>query len=277
VNYAAWREVAEDVFMRSYRNLDLNIVVVRSDGELMLVDSRSSPAEARELVSDLRQFAPAAVRALVNSHAHFDHTFGNQVFGSLSVPIYGHHLVPAHLDDYERPRLAAWRAGSGSEPPRDWADVVITAPSELVNSRQTVALGTRMVELIPLGRGHTDNDLVLRVADSDTWIVGDVIEASGPPMFGSGCFPLELPATLHGLLAEIKPADTIVPGHGPVVDRGFAAAQLRDLSTMAEQLRSIHAAGATVEEALNQDNWPFPVEGLKLAITRAFTSLSTNH
>jgi hypothetical protein len=35
---------------------------VRNGGELMLVDSRSSPAEAREVLSDLSQFAPAAVR-----------------------------------------------------------------------------------------------------------------------------------------------------------------------------------------------------------------------
>ena len=46
--------------------------------------------------------------------------------------------------------------------------------------------------------GHTDTDLVVHVPDADTWVVGDVIEASGSPMFGSGCYPLEFPGSLWG-------------------------------------------------------------------------------
>ncbi len=55
----------------------------------------------------------APVRWVVNTHAHFDHTFGNARFGPASdigAPIYGHDLVPAHLDQYERPMLADWAA-----------------------------------------------------------------------------------------------------------------------------------------------------------------------
>jgi hypothetical protein len=42
---------------------------------------------------------------------------------------------------------------------------------------------------------------VVHVPDAETWVVGDVIEASGPPMFGSGCYPLEFPGSLRGLLS----------------------------------------------------------------------------
>jgi glyoxylase-like metal-dependent hydrolase (beta-lactamase superfamily II) len=36
-----------------------------------------------------------------------------------------------------------------------------------------------------LGRGHTDNDLLVHVPDASAWLVGDVLEESGPPMYGS--------------------------------------------------------------------------------------------
>lgn len=113
--------MATNVFVGVYDHLDVNICVIRGDAELLVVDSRSSPCEAAELEADLQTFAPARVRVLVNTHAHFDHTFGNQRFGpgsALDVPIYGHHLLPAHLDQYERLRLAAWHAGTGGEPDR---------------------------------------------------------------------------------------------------------------------------------------------------------------
>jgi glyoxylase-like metal-dependent hydrolase (beta-lactamase superfamily II) len=273
----SWREVAADVFVRAYDHLDVNSCVIRGGQDLLLVDSRSSPPEAAELEEELEVFAPARVRVLVNTHAHFDHTFGNQQFGpgsALDVPIYGHHRLPAHLDEYERPRLAAWRAGTGDEPPRDWHDVRITAPSRLLAEPHRLAIGDRVVELHPLGPGHTDTDLVVHVPDAGTWIVGDVVEASGPPMYGSGCFPLELSEQLASLLRQLGDADVVVPGHGPVVDRAFVQAQHVEVEQVAEQLRRSHRSGETVEQALaDQDRWPFPVEGLELAVHRAFHAL----
>jgi len=83
-------------------------------------------------------------------------------------------------------------------------------------------VGDRAVHLIPLGPGHTDTDLVVNVPDAHAWLVGDVVEASGPPMYGSGCFPLGLPLQLAFLLNEVTDADVVVPGHGqaPGADGG---------------------------------------------------------
>lgn len=266
--------------MRSYEHLDINISVVRSGGDLLLVDSRSSPIEAAELEADLQLFNPARVRTLVNTHAHFDHTFGNQQFGPgsiLDVPVYGHRLLPTHLDQYERPRLAAWRAGTGGEPDRGWQDLRVTGPTHLVATRQPLQVGDRTVELYPLGRGHTDTDLVVHVPDAHAWIVGDVVEASGPPMYGSGCFPLELPHQLAFLLGEIQTTDVVVPGHGPVVDWTFIESQHAEVERLAQQIRLAKLRGDTVEQALaNQDHWPFPVQGLELALQRGYLALDAD-
>ena len=277
----SWREVADEIFVRSYDHLEINICVVRGGDELLLVDTRSSPVEAAELAADLDAFAPATVRLLVNTHAHFDHTFGNQQFGLDSATpavIMGHHRLPAHFDRYERPRLAAWRAGVGDEPTRDWGDLTITDPTRLVDAPELLQIGRRTVELQPLSPGHTDTDLVLHVPDARTWIVGDVVEASGPPMYGSGCFPLQHPDQLSGLLAQIGDSDLVVPGHGTMVDRAFIAAQLDDVARFAEQLRLAHRAGESVEQALRDPaRWPFPVDGLALAVQRGYESLDREH
>ena len=277
VRRSQWIEVAPEVFVHAYDHLEINITVVRDGGDLLLVDSRSSPIEAAELQVDLEEFAPGRVQLLVNTHAHFDHTFGNQSFGPDSTPsvsIYGHHLLPAHLDEYERPRLAAWRADGGGEPDREWHDLRITPPDRLVTTSQPVRVGGRTVILHPLGPGHTDTDLVLHVPDGHVWIVGDVVEASGPPMYGSGCFPLELPDQLAFLLGELDDRDVVVPGHGPVVGRAFVASQLAEVERLAQQIRSAHLCGDSVEQALaDQGRWPLPVGGLELAVRRAYAHL----
>lgn len=67
-----WNEVAAGVFQRRYQPLDVSVCVV---------DTRSSPRQADELLTDLRELGGLPVRWVVSTHADFDHCFGNQRFG----------------------------------------------------------------------------------------------------------------------------------------------------------------------------------------------------
>jgi len=174
---ATWQEVADGVFQRRYQPLDVSVCVVRGTGGLLVADTRSSHRQADEIRADLWQLGTLPVRWVVNTHAHFDHTFGNARFGPASdigAPIYGHERVPAHLDAYER-RVLAELIAEAEEDPGEWREVVITPPTVLVGAAMTLDLGGRAVELRYLGRGHTDNDLLVHVPDAGAWLAGDLI------------------------------------------------------------------------------------------------------
>lgn len=272
-----WLEVADDVYQRRYHPLDVNVCVVRGGEGLLVVDTRSSHREADEIIADLAAFGPRPVRWVVNTHAHFDHTFGNYRFGpesAVNVPIYGHERVPAHHDRYERAMLARWIA-DGEEPLEDWKAVVITAPTELVGERTSLDLGERVVEMRHLGRGHTDNDLLIHVPDAATWLVGDLVEESGPPMYGSGSFPLEWPGTLATLCEQLEEGATVVPGHGVAVNAAFAAVQRVELQRVADLIVELHAAGVPAERAVEAggERWPFPAQGMARAVEDGYRHL----
>jgi len=272
-----WNEVADAVYQRRYDPLDVSVCVVRGAGGLLLVDTRSSHREADEIRADLRAFGDVAVRWVVNTHAHYDHCFGNARFGrgsAVGAPIYGHRGIPAHLDAYERPRLQDWIA-RGVEPVADWREVVITPPDVLVDASATIDVGDREVRLLHLGRGHTDNDLVVHVPDAGAWLVGDLVEESGPPMYGSGSFPLEWPATVAALARRLGPDTTVVPGHGAPVGRAFVVRQQGDLQRVAEVIVDLHAAGVPADAAPAQGRgrWPFPEDGMVTAVTDAYRQL----
>jgi glyoxylase-like metal-dependent hydrolase (beta-lactamase superfamily II) len=259
---SGWTEVGDGVLQRRYDPLDISICVVRGGDGLLLVDTRCSPAEADEIRRDLAELGDVPVRRVVNTHAHFDHTFGNQRFAD--VPILGHAGLPAHLDAYER-AMAAERP-----------DVEITPPTELVGDRHVLDAGGRAVELLHLGRGHTDHDLLLHVPDAGVWLVGDVVEESGPPMYGSGCIPLEWPGTITALLGRLTGDDVVVPGHGAPVDRGFVARQQAELAALADLVRALHAAGVRASDAVAEggDRWPFPpAAGLDHAVAAGYRAL----
>jgi glyoxylase-like metal-dependent hydrolase (beta-lactamase superfamily II) len=273
-----WNEVAAGVFQRRYNPLDVSVCVIRGSDGLAVVDTRSSPRQADEIRADVRELGSAPVRWVINTHGHFDHCFGNQRFGpgsDLNVPIYGHVRVPAFLDKFERPGLAEAIA-SGEEPADEWREVVITPPTELVGDSRTLDLGDRAVDMLHLGRGHTDNDLLLHIPDAAAWLVGDVIEESGPPCYGAGSFPMDWPDTVSRLLALVGDGDVLVPGHGAPVGAGFARAQQQQLATVAELIRELHSDGVPAGKAAaaGGGRWPLPEDQLAPAIETGYAQLS---
>jgi glyoxylase-like metal-dependent hydrolase (beta-lactamase superfamily II) len=273
-----WDEIAMGVFQRRYPPLDVSVCVIRGSDGFAVVDTRSSPKQADEICADLRELGNSPVRWVVNTHAHFDHSFGNQRFGpdsEVNAPIYGHVRVPAHLEEYERPLLAKLIA-KGEEPVEEWRAVVITPPTVLVGERYALDLGDRTVDLLHLGRGHTDNDLMLHIPDAAAWLLGDLVEESGPPCYGPESFPLEWPVTVAHLLVLLDPGDVLVPGHGRPVGQSFVAAQHAQLAGVANLIRELHDAGVPVSRAADEGgrSWPVPVDALTDAIEAGYAQLS---
>jgi glyoxylase-like metal-dependent hydrolase (beta-lactamase superfamily II) len=274
---AAWEEVADGVFRRRYQPHDVSVCAVRGRDGLLIADTRSSHRQADEIRADLRELGTLPVRWVVNTHAHFDHTFGNARFGpasDLGAPIFGHELIPAHLDAYER-RVLTELIAEDEERTGEWREVVITPPTVLVGDAMTLDLGGTVAELLYLGRGHTDNDLLVHLPASGVWLTGDLVEESGPPVYGPDSFPLDWPATMGRLQAVLSEGDLLVPGHGAVVGPAFAAAQREQLTAVATLITELHAAGVPAARAVAQGGgrWPFPADRLAEAVRNGYAQL----
>ncbi|MET4159459.1 MBL fold metallo-hydrolase [Agromyces sp. PvR057] len=272
----AWITVADGVHQRRGGPFDLSVVVVEGADGLLVVDAGADPAEGAEILADIRSRFDRPVLGLVNTHAHFDHTFGNQVFRApaTEVPIHGHAAIARHFERYEAPRLAAWRLDPSREPGRAWADVELVPPTHPIEAPVELDLGGRTVHLLPQPPAHSDTDLVLFVPEVRVWVLGDLVEESGPPMYGSGSYPLAWPVVLGALGARMREGDLVVPGHGAIVDRAFVARQAGMLGLIAERLAQAYSRGLSVDAALAAHaEWPVPPEGLIGAVERAYLAL----
>src|SRR3954471_20806441 len=66
-----------------------NSPIIVTDTEAIVIDSEITPAAARALIADLKAITDKPVRYVIDSHYHYDHAHGNQVFGP-EVQIIGH-------------------------------------------------------------------------------------------------------------------------------------------------------------------------------------------
>ena len=83
-----WLELGEDVFVRRYAFYDQNIGLILGRSEALVIDTRSTYRQAREIQEHVRELTDAPIGVVVDTHGHFDHAFGNAVFRPAT--IWGH-------------------------------------------------------------------------------------------------------------------------------------------------------------------------------------------
>lgn len=262
-----WTEIGERVFVRRYEFFDQDIVAILGGSGALVVDTRSTPAQAREILEDLRELGSPKVGVVVNTHGHFDHAFGNAVFRP--AVIWGHERCAAMVrltGERQRSRVA----GRMPELATELADVVLDPPEMTFNERASIDLDGRPIELIYLGRGHTDNDIVVRIPDADVLCAGDLVENGAPPSFGDG-FPMDWPETLSRVLPLVGERTVVVPGHGAYADRAFVEATLAGISAVADLATRVHAGVLALEAAV--DGAPYSAAPARAALDRALAQL----
>lgn len=269
-------EIGDRCWVARHPFQDVNVSVVAGAAGLVVIDTLSSTRMGQQLLDDVRRLSSAPILAAINTHAHFDHSFGNSAFAAAQIELICHDgaaaELPSHADliraqaaDDSAPEHAAIRA----------TEVVV--PTRTFSSALALDLGERQVELVHPGRGHTGGDLVVRVPDADVLFAGDLVEESAArdavPGFGSDCFPVEWPASLDLVIGLLDPASVVVPGHGSPVDLDYVREQRSQIGTVAETIRDLAGRGVPLDQALSSAPWPYPVEALADAVRRGYAQL----
>ena len=259
-----WREIADRIYVRRYRFYDQSIGAIVGRSGVAIVDTRSVPSQAEEIRSDLRELTTLPV-TVVNTHHHYDHTFGNANFRPCA--IWGHVRCAEamrRVGETERTSIAKNVPDLAAE----LAAVVIDPPDRTFDTTAAVDLGDRQLDLRYLGRGHTDDDIVVLVPDAGVLFAGDLLENGATPYFGDG-FPLDWPATA-GALRDLV-TGPVVPGHGEPADIGFAERQVAEFEANAALARRVHAGELALDDAIGAS--PYPSAAAREPLERALAQL----
>lgn len=219
-----------------------NSLVVVNEDDVVIVDSHVTPARARQLREAVKAVSDNPITTLINSHHHWDHAHGNQVFDDL--PIIGHEFTymklatapleePTYIDGVNGNARTIARVSGQIQSEQnaerkadleaylemfsahvlDFDEIAPIPPTLTMNDKMTLHRGDREMEIMFLGRAHTGGDVVVYFPQDKLVYTGDMAFA-GPSYLGDG-YVDEWPDTLERLKA--LDFDTFVPGHGPPV------------------------------------------------------------
>src|SRR6188508_3389335 len=244
-------EVADGIFLfrtAPYGEVGLDgnsIAIIGSDGVLVF-DTNGTPSAAAAVLAQIRTLTAQPVRYVVNSHWHWDHWYGTEVYAKAypDLKVIAHEKtklmmagpaiefnkpgleqqLPGYLASIEQ-RIA--KAETATPPPANLpqlqqalADgkffleqknsVHHTLPNQTYTGSLTLKLGTREIQVLHHDRAITPGDSFLYLPKEKIVIAGDLL--INPVTFALSSYPTGWIKTLEYI--DSLDASIIVPGHG---------------------------------------------------------------
>jgi glyoxylase-like metal-dependent hydrolase (beta-lactamase superfamily II) len=223
-----------------------NVVVLRGDDGLLLVDGGAA-ADSRALLALLDgQFPRLPVRQLLNTHWHLAHTGLNAAARRQGAEVLAHENTRLWMSTVVNSRWEDRLYPAQPEPARP--------TRTFYDGVQTLEFAGEKIDYALLPQAHTDGDLYVRFRNADVVVAGDV--------FAPGHYPIVDSATngwLGGMHAGLKTLAGLgtertrfVPGTGPVGGLAELKAQQELCYTVLTRIGESYYKGETWEQLLAQ-------------------------
>jgi glyoxylase-like metal-dependent hydrolase (beta-lactamase superfamily II) len=180
---------------------------------------------ARWLKAEIARRFAQPVRYLVYSHDHADHISGGEVFADTAT-VVAHDNAKAAIIGEKRPTAV---------------------PAVTFSEWMTIELGGTVVELVYVGRNHSDNSVVMRFPRERVLFAVDFIPVNS---LAFRDFPdAYMPDWIESLRrVETMDFDVLAPGHGPLGTRANVTAFREYLQELHDAVLRSAREGKSLEE-----------------------------
>jgi len=252
--------------------LDGNSIAVVSNDGVLVFDTNGTPAAASAVLAQIRTLTDKPVTFVVNSHWHWDHWYGTEVYKQAfpGVQVIAQDRTRALMAgpalDFNRPGLERQLPGyitmleqKGTSDPRvqerleearffldQKKNARHVLPDVTFDRRLDLTLGGRRIEVRHHDRAVTPGDTFLFLPDERVLITGDLLV--NPIPFALSSYPRGWLATLEAL--DALDAAIIVPGHGaPLRDEALLHATTAVFRELLARGADAKARGLDVHQA----------------------------
>ncbi|MFN8340539.1 MAG: MBL fold metallo-hydrolase [Cyclobacteriaceae bacterium] len=217
-----------------------NIGLLRGKDGLILVDDQFAPLSDR-IREAAKTIDPTAIRFLINTHIHGDHTGGNENFKRQGITILAHDAVRDRMKTEQ-----VNKAMNQTTPPRDpdaW-------PVVTFGSKMSIHLNDEDIDLIHIASGHTDGDIVVHFRNANVLHTGDAFVRYGFPFIdvSSGGSVNGFITSLDGILALINDQTRVIPGHGEVATKADVKLFRDRITRIRDEVAAALKKGMKVED-----------------------------
>ena len=215
---------------------------VGDDGVFLIDDQFATNAEVN--LAKIEELTKGKPKYLINTHWHFDHAGGNEVFGKAGATIFASDKVRKRLTG----EIPSQSRGAPAVPAAKSALPVVTFVDgiDFHLNGQTI----RAVRA-PLP-AHTDGDTLIYFVEADVLHTGDTYMKDRYPFVdtGSGGTQAGFIAAIEKALSIAGPNTKVIPGHGELATKADLQAALDMHKGARAAVEALVKSGKTLEEAV---------------------------
>ncbi|MDP6688695.1 MAG: MBL fold metallo-hydrolase [Alphaproteobacteria bacterium] len=216
-------KISGDLY-RFQNNFHYSVFLVTADG-VMVTDPINAGA-ARWLKAEIAKRFAKPIRYVIYSHDHRDHIAGGEVFAEDGALVVAHERAKAVIIGEKRPTAV---------------------PQITFRRKLTLELGGQVVELVHVGRNHSNNMIVMRFPKERVLFAVDFIPVKTVPY--RNLSDSYLPEWIRSLRrVEFMDFDILAPGHGAMGTKADVAAMRGYLTDLYKQVLAQARMGKSLAE-----------------------------
>lgn len=262
--------------MDEFEGMEVDAYIVITDRYIVVLDTMLRPEDAAQMMSMVQDSLTGREVLVVNSHADWDHAWGNSYFT-------GEHAASIIAQEKCRVRLQSQEA---SEELADYQrryplfrSVVLTPPTITFDSHLTIYGGDLTIELIPAPGHHLDH-IAAWIPELRLLLAFDAVEMPLPCIENAACVP-HMFATLEHFIA-LEP-QRVLCSHGKTTSPELVKENLAYLREIERRCQTLLAnrcpTEAELEHADELIHFPFDeaIAGKAEQIDRTFYTWAHNN
>lgn len=219
-----------------------DIAFVETSEGLVVIDAGTNPTTSRAALDAVREHLDAPIRAVLVTHAHWDHVGGIETFAGAGVEVVaqaGYHRQLARMNA-GAPHFAYFFGEA--QPPE-----LALSPTRTIEAETELTIGGVLFRLLPVSGGETEDAMLVYLPDRGVLFVGDAfMPYLGAPFVAEGS-PEGFVAAL-ARVRELEPS-LLVHGHAPLT-QSFPIEVFEPLGVALEEVRARTVAGIQRGEGL---------------------------
>ncbi|GAA1321502.1 hypothetical protein GCM10009647_054610 [Streptomyces sanglieri] len=239
------------------------------------IDTPYDAVLAGQFLTESTKRLPDGVQVdrVIVTHANGDHFWGAGVLPDAEIIATREAREHIHYEPTPKQQHALVASGDPATPlggylarhfgPFDWSRTEPVMPTTYFTGELELTLGEYPVQISALPSAHTTGDLMVHLPAQGAVFTGDIIFSSTPEQPGD--HPVHWAGPLSNLVSACERvletgAETVVPGHGPILDRAGVRDHIVYLEYVRERAHAFHAAGIPAVEAarrvIGEDRYP---------------------
>ncbi len=242
-------KLAEGVYGFIGKEGATNSGFVVTDEGVIVIDTQGPKGLALLLKKRIQEITDKPVLYVINTHFHGDHTFGNQYFKEAK-EIIAHENTKKNLIEKDKEHRQQFERFFGE---RSLEGFELTLPTKTLRATLTLKAGSKTIELVYPGKGHTDGDIIVYLPDERVLFGGDLLYKDRLPWLGDA-YLSDWIETLDKLKAF--DAGVYVPGHGGVGNFNMLLNFQKYLIDLRSEVKRYIKMGKSVDEIKKEINLP---------------------